>query len=34
MVITQNVIHIYKINLKDDIRTRELSHHVSAACLK
>ena len=40
MVITQNVmrtkiyIHIYKINLKNNIRTRELSQHVSAAYLK
>ena len=40
MVITQNVmrtkiydIHIYKINLKNNIRTRELSQHVSAAYL-
>ena len=40
MVITQNVmrtkiyIHIYKINLKNNTRTRELSQHVSAAYLK
>ena len=40
MVITQNVmrtkiyIDIYKINLKNNIRTRELSQHVSAAYLK
>ena len=40
MVITQNVIrtkiyiYLYKINLKNDIRTRELSQHVSAAYLK
>ena len=42
MAITQNVmrtkkniyIHIYKINLKNNIRTRELSQHVSAAYLK
>ena len=44
MVTTQNVmrakiyiymyIHIYKINLKNNIRTRELSQHVSAAYLK
>ena len=34
MVITQNVIHIYKINLKNNIRTRELSQHVLAAYLK
>ena len=27
-------IHIYKINLKNNIRTRELSQHVSAAYLK
>ena len=42
MVITRNVmrtkiyiyIHIYKVNLKNNIRTRELSQHVSAAYLK
>ena len=40
MVITQNVkrtkiyIDIYKINLKNNIRTRELSQDVSAAYLK
>ena len=40
MVITQNVmrtkiyIDIYKINLKNNIRTRELTQHVSAAYLK
>ena len=40
MVITQNVmrtkkyIYLYKINLKNNIRTRELSQHVSAAYLK
>ena len=40
MVITQNVmrtkiyIHIYKINLKNNIRTRELSQHVSAVSTK
>ena len=38
MAITQNVmrtkIYIYKINLKNNIRTRELSQHVSAAYLK
>jgi len=27
-------IHIYKINLKNNIRTRELSQHFSAAYLK
>ena len=42
MVITRNVmrtkiyiyIHIYKVNLKNNIRTRELSQHVSAAYLQ
>ena len=40
MAITQNVIrtkiyiYIYIINLKKNIRTRELSQHVSAAYLK
>ena len=27
-------IHIYKINLKNNIRTRELSQHISVAYLK